>query len=125
MSQNKTYNKAFNKVKFSAPIIDRAKIRAFPKLPPAPLFNSISVSRGGFLNRKNVTEEEILCCLMGKIGFSAKCISRKTKLPIKEVWKTLKKAQIKLYDFRNGESQWGKVISNKCADTLKHQKFLK
>lgn len=71
---------------------------------------------------KNVpTEEELVCCLMGKVGFSARNISKETGLTIRQVYFTLQKARIKLWDFRNGVSDWGKRVTKTCVKRVNEE----
>jgi hypothetical protein len=55
---------------------------------------------------------------MGKVGFSGRLISEKTGMSLNEVYKTLAKSKIKLWDFRHGKSKWGKSVSAACIDRV-------
>ena len=74
-------------------------------------FNTARLSR-----KKYVSQEELLCLLMGKMGFSGRHISRRTDFSVRRVYNKLKKAGIKLWDFRNGKTQWSKSVTKNCTN---------
>lgn len=98
MKKRRSYNKQFN------------------NLPPSPVFQIVKGDLPA--NLRTPTREELICCLMGKVGFSGKNISRETGLNLREVYRVLERAKIKLWDFRHGKSQWGKMVTNACVDRV-------
>ena len=88
------------------------------KYKTSPVFELLRSSNLIKTQTRIPTREELIICLMGKVGFSGHNIGKKTGFKINKVYRILKKANIKLWDFRHGKSQWGKSISNGCVDKV-------
>lgn len=85
----------------------------------SPVFNTLQrIGTNHKIGKRSATREELICCLMGKVGFSGRFISNKTGLDLRYVYKTLKKVNIRLWDFRNGRTQWGRAVGNTCVERI-------
>lgn len=63
--------------------------------------------------------DTFLCCRLALLGFSTKLIMRKCSLTKSQVVYRLKKVQIHLRDYRNGESEIATVVIERTQQATK------
>jgi len=96
-------------------IID-GKVRRLPPLKPNPKFR-VDV---------RFNPRDFLVCLLGSFGFSTACIAARTNLSEGQVLYRLRKGSVERKDYRNGQSDFAKLMLQRTADSaapLLEQKF--
>ena len=63
--------------------------------------------------------ENFLCCRLALLGFSTKLIMRKCDLSRSQVLYRLKRAGIRRWDYRNGESEIANVVIQRTQQATK------